>query len=164
MRITPAELAQLPFEEVYEWMRKTIYPYILYLVRNCEDAEDAMQDTALAAWIALQAGKLRDPASRMQYIRKAATYRCWNLIRGRSRMRQSQYRYSDSTPSPEPALNAKVDLSQMVCALRPRYRDALLMPETDKIMAEHMHTSVHAITIMRSRALQQMKNEAAWMV
>jgi DNA-directed RNA polymerase specialized sigma24 family protein len=145
-------------------MKQTIYPYILCLMRNHEDAEDTLQDTALAAWRAVRKDKLRNPRWLMQYIRNTATYRCWDLRRERAYMRQSEYRYSDVTPTPEPAFNAKIDLAQMTCALLPRYREALLMPETDKIMAEQMHTSVHAIAILRSRALQQMKNEAAWMV
>jgi DNA-directed RNA polymerase specialized sigma24 family protein len=159
------ELHELPFEELYEWMRQRIFPRIVKLTRNRADAEDVFHDMALTVWQAIENKTLRNPRALIGYIQKTALFSAWGIARQKRRIDYKSTSLPDSewqssqfgVRSHEDRIIAKELLERGLSKLNPRYRYALLTPKTDEEQAKELGTSLHAIRLLRWKAHKQMR-------
>ena len=87
--------------------RELVDPYLHELQVHCyrilgsaQDAEDALQETLLAAWRGL--GQFEERASVRTWLYKIATNRCLNALRDSSRRPAAAAGHQWSVPPPEP--------------------------------------------------------------
>src|ERR687888_253866 len=85
------------FRELVEPHRAELQLHCYRLLGSLQDAEDAVQDTLLAAWRGLKAFEGR--ASLRAWLYRIATNRCLNVLRDRSRRPQEVPSIADA---PEP--------------------------------------------------------------
>jgi DNA-directed RNA polymerase specialized sigma24 family protein len=161
----PEELHELPFEELYAWMRQRIFPRLVRLTRNRADAEDVFQDLSLTIWQALENKTLRNPKALIGYIQRVALFQAWGIARAKRRIDYKSTSLPDSewqsyqfgVRSHEDRIIAKQLLERGLKKLNPRYRYVLLTPKTDEEQAQELGTSLHAVRLLRWKANKQMR-------
>ncbi len=104
------------FRELTEPHRRELQAHCYRMLGSLQDAEDAVQDTLLAAWQGL--GGFEQRASLRTWLYRIATNRCLNTLRTASRRPAREWNIPDIEP-PEPTRLGKVPW------LEP-YPDALL--------------------------------------
>jgi len=105
------------FRELTDPYRRELQVHCYRMLGSFQDAEDALQDTLLAAWQGL-GGYLEERASLRTWMYKIATNRCLNALRSASRRQAKEWDVPNVEP-PEPTR-----LGEIVW-LQP-YPDALL--------------------------------------
>jgi RNA polymerase sigma-70 factor (ECF subfamily) len=86
------------FADLVEPLRRELHVHCYRMLGSVEDADDAVQETLLAAWRALPAFQAR--ASVRTWLYRIATNTCLNLIRGASRRPQPTEPLPSSAPPP----------------------------------------------------------------
>ena len=105
------------FGELTDPYRRELQVHCYRMLGSFQDAEDALQDTMLAAWQGL-GGYIEERASLRTWLYKIATNRCLNALRSASRRQAKEWNVPNVEP-PEPTR-----LGEIVW-LQP-YPDALL--------------------------------------
>src|SRR5688500_622657 len=106
MRVVPADLISRAragdgdaYRELYEAYRQELQLHCYRMLGSFQDAEDALQDTLLAAWRAL--GRFEGRASLRTWLYRIATNRCLNARRSASRRSAKEWDVPHVEP-PEP--------------------------------------------------------------
>ena len=71
------------FSKLYEYVYKDLYCFALYMLKNPQDAEDAVSDVVLAAYRSI--GKLRNEEAFRSWIFKILTNTCKKRLSAKSR-------------------------------------------------------------------------------
>jgi RNA polymerase sigma-70 factor, ECF subfamily len=140
------------FQALVERYQTPIYRVALRLLGNVGDAEDATQETFLAAWRALLGFRAESTVSTWLY--RIVTNRCLNTIRARPA--QQAQPYSDEMASfahsPEQAAEQAeqlVAVKRAILELTAEQRTALVLREVEGLsydqIAEVLETTVPAI-------------------
>jgi RNA polymerase sigma-70 factor (TIGR02960 family) len=133
------------FRELSEPHRRELHVHCYRMLGSVQDAEDALQDTLLAAWQGLGAFEAR--ASIRTWLYRIATNRCLNSLRSTSRRRAKEWSIPEVEP-PEPTR-----LGELVW-LEP-YPDALLDAAIDAPLGpEARYEQSEAISLAFVTALQ----------
>jgi RNA polymerase sigma-70 factor (TIGR02960 family) len=115
------------FRELIEPYRRELQAYCYRMLGSFQDAEDALQDTLLAAWQGL--GGFAGRASLRTWVYRIATNRCLNALRAASRRPAKEWDVPNVEP-PEPTrLGEVVWLEPMADALLEGAIDVPLGPE-----------------------------------
>jgi RNA polymerase sigma-70 factor (TIGR02960 family) len=88
------------FRELTEPYRRELQLHCYRILGSAQDAEDALQETLLAAWRGLDGFEER--ASVRTWLYKIATNHCLNALRAIGRRNAAATRYQWSAPPPEP--------------------------------------------------------------
>ena len=133
------------FRELAEPYRRELQVHCYRMLGSFQDAEDALQDTLLAAWHGL--GEFEGRASLRTWLYRIATNRCLNARRSASRRPAKQWDVPDYEP-PEPTR-----LGEVVW-LEP-YPDALLAGAIDVPLGpEARYEQTESISLAFVTALQ----------
>jgi RNA polymerase sigma-70 factor (TIGR02960 family) len=133
------------FRELTEAHRRELQVHCYRMLGSFQDAEDALQDTLLAAWQGL--GGFEARASIRTWLYRIATNRCLNVLRSASRRPAKEWDIPQVEP-PEPTR-----LGEVVW-LEP-YPDALLESGTNRpIGPEARYARTEAISLAFVTALQ----------
>ena len=133
------------FRELTEPHRRELRVHCYRMLGSFQDAEDALQDTLLAAWQGL--GRFEGRASIRTWLYRIATNRCLNALRSASRRPATEWANPDVEP-PEPT-----HLGEVVW-LEP-YPDALLEGAIDVPLGpEARYEQTEAISLAFVTALQ----------
>jgi RNA polymerase sigma-70 factor (ECF subfamily) len=133
------------FRELTEPHRRELHVHCYRMLGSFQDAEDALQDTLLAAWQGL--GGFEGRASMRTWLYRIATNRCLNALRSASRRPAQAWDNPDVEP-PEPTR-----LGEVVW-LEP-YPDALLQGAMDVPLGpEARYEQTEAISLAFVTALQ----------
>jgi RNA polymerase sigma-70 factor (TIGR02960 family) len=131
------------FRELTEPHRRELLVHCYRMLGSLQDAEDALQDTLLAAWQGLHGFEGR--ASLRTWLYRVATNRCLNMLRSMSRRRAKEWNIPGMVP-PEPTGVGEV-------AWLDPFPDTL-MPETMTPGPDAIYEQSEAISIAFVRALQ----------
>jgi RNA polymerase sigma-70 factor (TIGR02960 family) len=133
------------FRELTEPYRRELQVHCYRMLGSFQDAEDALQDTLLAAWQGLRAFEGR--ASIRTWLYRIATNRCLNVLRSANRRPAKEWAISEIEP-PEPTR-----LGEVVW-LEP-YPDALLEGAIDVPLGpEARYEQTEAISLAFVTAMQ----------
>jgi RNA polymerase sigma-70 factor (TIGR02960 family) len=88
------------FGELTDPYRRELQLHCYRILGSVQDAEDALQETLLAAWRGL--GQFEERASMRTWLYKIATNRCLNALRATGRRPAAAARDQWSAPPPEP--------------------------------------------------------------
>jgi RNA polymerase sigma factor (sigma-70 family) len=133
------------FRELTEPHRRELQVHCYRMLGSFQDAEDALQDTLLAAWQGL--GGFEARASIRTWLYRIATNRCLNVLRSASRRPAKEWNIPQVEP-PEPTR-----LGEVVW-LEP-YPDALLESGTNGPLGpEARYAQTEAISLAFVTALQ----------
>ncbi len=133
------------FRELTEPYRRELQVHCYRMLGSLQDAEDALQDTLLAAWQGL--GGFEGRASLRTWLYRIATNRCLNALRSASRRQAKEWDVPEVEP-PEPTR-----LGEVVW-LEP-YPDALLEGAIDVPLGpEARYEQTEAISLAFVTALQ----------
>lgn len=91
------------FRQLTEPHRRELLAHCYRMLASATDAEDAVQDTMLAAWQNL--GSFEERASLRTWLYRIATNRCLNALRSASRRPATQEPAMHSNPAEPPRLN-----------------------------------------------------------
>lgn len=135
------------------------YKLALVILRDPHDAEDAVQEAAVKAWLAV--GRLRQAASARPWFLRIVANQCRSMRRGRW---FSVLRLSDPPafgPDPGPAAVRSADLSRALSRLGRDDRAALFLHYHLDLPLEEvasvLHLSVPAARSRLYRALKRLK-------
>lgn len=135
------------FELVVEPHRRELQVHCYRMLGSLQDAEDALQETLLAAWRAF--GRFEGRASVRTWLYQIATNHCLNALRSKRRRPATEMPLSD-LPLPEPSRSSEVHWIQP-------YPDALLEGVADaEPRPETRIESREAISLAFVTALQQL--------
>ena len=105
--------------ELYEKYGATVYRRCVYLLRNDEDARDAMQDVFIK--VGKNLAEFRGEASPLTWMTRIATNHCLNLIRARKAAWHDQFKrfveHKAQENGPSQRLVDRTQFVQMVMAL-----------------------------------------------
>ena len=133
------------FRELTEPYRRELQVHCYRMLGSFQDAEDALQDTMVAAWQGL--GGFEGRASIRKWLYRIATNRCLNALRSASRRPAKEWDLPEVEP-PEPTR-----LGEVVW-LEP-FPDALLVGATDMPLGpEARYEQTEAISLAFVTALQ----------
>jgi RNA polymerase sigma-70 factor (TIGR02960 family) len=133
------------FRELAEPHRRELQVHCYRMLGSLQDAEDALQDTLLAAWQGL--GRFEGRASIRTWLYRIATNRCLNALRSANRRLAKEWDIPDVEP-PEPTRLGEV------LWLEP-YPDALLGGVIDAALGpEARYEQTEAISLAFVTALQ----------
>jgi RNA polymerase sigma-70 factor (TIGR02960 family) len=133
------------FQALIEPFRRELQVHCYRMLGSLQDAEDAVQDTLLAAWQGL--GRFEERASLRTWLYRIATNRCLNWLRAASRRPAKEWDVPNVEP-PEPT-----HLSEVVW-LEP-YPDALLEGAFDVPLGpEASYDQTESISLAFVAALQ----------
>ena len=71
------------FAEVYSYYAEDLFRFALYMLKNREDAEDAVQDAVLTAWKSLKS--LRDDSLFKAWLFKILSNRCKSVLSSKNK-------------------------------------------------------------------------------
>lgn len=100
------------FMELYQTVYKEMYRLAFYYLGNAEDAKDAVQDAALAAYENFR--KLRGEESFRPWIFRILTNCCYAVLRGRRAQVQP---LEDVDPGYEPSLSSDTEMAELLARL-----------------------------------------------
>jgi RNA polymerase sigma-70 factor (ECF subfamily) len=132
------------FRELTEPHRRELHVHCYRMLGSFQDAEDALQDTLLAAWHGLAAFK--EHASLRTWLYRVATNRCLDLLRAARRRPTTEIAMPDVTP-PQPTRLGEV------AWLEP-YPDALLDRGTRALGPDARYEQTEAMSLAFLTALQ----------
>ena len=133
------------FRELTEPHRRELHAHCYRMLGSLQDAEDAVQDTLLAAWQGL--GGFEERASLRTWLYKIATNRCLNALRTASRRPATEWNIPGIDP-PEPTRLGEV------AWLEP-YPDALLAGATSLLAGpEARYEQAESVSLAFVAALQ----------
>ncbi|MEW9554936.1 sigma-70 family RNA polymerase sigma factor [Nonomuraea sp. NPDC050783] len=133
------------FRELTQPYRRELQVHCYRMLGSFHDAEDALQDTLLAAWQGI--GRFEGRASVRTWLYRIATTRCLNALRSAGRRQAKEWNMPEIEP-PEPT-----GLGEIVW-LEP-YPDALLEGTTDRqLTPETRYEQSEAISLAFVTALQ----------
>ena len=140
------------FRELIEPYRRELQAYCYRMLGSFQDAEDALQDTLLAAWQGL--GGFVGRASIRTWVYRIATNRCLNALRAASRRPAKEWDVPNVEP-PEPTrLGAVVWLEPFPDALFKVAVDVPLAPEAHYQQTEAISLAfVTALQVLPPRQL-----------
>jgi RNA polymerase sigma-70 factor (ECF subfamily) len=120
--------AERLFQEHSGW----VYGYCLRLLRSPEEAEDALQTTYLNACRSLKQGTRPQVGS--AWLLRIAQNVCFGRLRssgrrGRAERIQDFTVLEETVPAPEGSPEALIGLTDALCSLPPRQREAILLRE-----------------------------------
>jgi len=140
------------FRELTEPYRRELQVYCYRMLGSLQDAEDALQDTLVAAWQGL--GGFEGRASIRTWLYRIATNRCLNARRSASRRPAKEWDVAEYEP-PEPTrLGEVVWLEPFPDALLEGVMDAPLGPEARYEQAEAISLAfVTALQVLPPRQL-----------
>jgi RNA polymerase sigma factor (sigma-70 family) len=152
------------FATIYERYHQELYRYCYWIVRNCDDAYDALQSTLLRSLSALQR-RQRDAPLR-PWLFRIAHNEAISLIRRRDTTGTPIEVSDRSAPSAEERASERAHLALLVSDLRElpeRQRSALLLRELSGLSHREiavaleisMHTVKHAIADGRRSLAEQ---------
>ncbi|MDE3132485.1 MAG: sigma-70 family RNA polymerase sigma factor [Acidobacteriota bacterium] len=134
------------FAELTDPLRRELHVHCYRILGSLQDAEDALQETLLAAWRGLDGYERR--ASLRTWLYRIATNRCLNALRATGRRAPMDVPFGD-LPIPEPTRETEI------VWLQP-YPDVLLeaLPDTapgpEAQFAEHESISLAFITVLQT--------------
>lgn len=166
------------FAELREIYARRVYRTLLTMTKNREDAEDALQDTFLRAYMALHTFEER--SSFYTWVTRIATNSALMILR-RRRIRAevsfdspseteegSGFEFKDSGPSPEHICvhrQGYACLRRSICNLQPRLRQVIEMKMTDKYsireIAQTLEISEAAVKSRLARARTRLASTPA---
>jgi RNA polymerase sigma-70 factor (ECF subfamily) len=136
------------FRELTEPYRRELHVHCYRMLGSLQDAEDALQDTLLAAWQGLEGFEGR--ASIRTWLYRIATNRCLNARRSASRRQAKEWSISEYEPPTPTRLGEVVWLEPFPDALL----DAPLDPETRYEQTESISVAfVTALQVLPPRQL-----------
>jgi RNA polymerase sigma-70 factor (TIGR02960 family) len=140
------------FRELTEPYRRELQVYCYRMLGSLQDAEDALQDTLLGAWLGLKGFEGR--ASIRTWLYRIATNRCLNARRSASRRPAKEWDIAEYEP-PEPTrLGEIVWLEPFPDALLEGVMDVPLGPEARYEQAESISLAfVTALQVLPPRQL-----------
>jgi RNA polymerase sigma-70 factor (TIGR02960 family) len=140
------------FRELVEPYRRELQVHCYRMLGSFQDAEDALQDTLLAAWRGL--GGFQGRASIRTWLYRIATTRCLNALRTIRRRPATAWPISEVQP-PEPTRLGEVTwLEPLPDALLPGAIDAPLGPEARYEQSEAISLAfVSALQVLPPRQL-----------
>lgn len=104
------------FMELYETVYRDLYRLAYYYLGNAEEAEDAVQDTALAAW--KHFGKLKREESFRAWIFRILVNTCRKAMRKKSRREYlADEREQRAEGMPDPNLAERLELMELLSKL-----------------------------------------------
>ncbi|HIT66178.1 MAG TPA: RNA polymerase sigma factor [Candidatus Merdisoma merdipullorum] len=104
------------FMELYETVYRDLYRLAYYYLGNAEEAEDAVQDTALAAWEHF--GKLKREESFRAWIFRILVNTCRKAMRKKSRREYlADEREQRAEGMPDPNLAERLELMELLSKL-----------------------------------------------
>lgn len=104
------------FMELYETVYRDLYRLAYYYLGNAEEAEDAVQDTALAAWEHF--GKLKREESFRAWIFQILVNTCRKAMRKKSRREYlADEREQRAEGMPDPNLAERLELMELLSKL-----------------------------------------------
>ena len=104
------------FMELYETVYRDLYRLAYYYLGNAEEAEDAVQDTALAAWEHF--GKLKREESFRAWIFRILVNTCRKAMRKKSRREYlADEREQRAEGMPDPNLTERLELMELLSKL-----------------------------------------------
>jgi RNA polymerase sigma-70 factor (ECF subfamily) len=120
--------AERLFQEHSGW----VYGYCLRLLRSPEEAEDALQTTYLNACRSLKQGTR--PQAGSAWLLRIAQNVCFGRLRatgrrGRVERVQDFTVLEETVPAPESSSEALIGLTDALCSIPPRQREAILLRE-----------------------------------
>ncbi len=114
------------FGELYAMYSRELYGFALYMLRSKEDAEDAVQDAAIAAFRNL--GSLKKPDSFKPWLFKILSNRCKTLLTGRKPdISSAEEGFLESLPDTSPGIYLPAELCQALEILGEEERRIVLM-------------------------------------
>lgn len=105
------------FMEQYQTVYKDMYRLAYYYMGNAEDAEDAVQETALAAYEHFH--RLKNKEAFRPWIFRILVNRCKKSLKKRNRW---GIRKEEPEPSYEPSLTSQAELSELLGRLEEEER------------------------------------------
>jgi RNA polymerase sigma-70 factor (TIGR02960 family) len=140
------------FRQLTEPHRRELHVHCYRMLGSFQDAEDALQDTLLAAWQGL--GEFAGRASLRTWLYRIATHRCLDARRAASRRPAAEWNVPGVQP-PEPTrLGEVVWLEPFPDALRPGAADIPLGPEARYEQSESISLAfVTALQLLPPRQL-----------
>ena len=104
------------FMELYETVYRDLYRLAYYYLGNAEEAEDAVQDTALAAWEHF--GKLKREEAFRAWIFRILVNTCRKAVRKKSRREYlADEREQRAEGMPDPNLAERLELMELLSKL-----------------------------------------------
>ncbi len=100
------------FMDLYQTVYKDLYRLAFYYLGNAQDAEDAVQEAALAAWENF--GGLKNRASFRPWIFKILVNRCRKAFR---RGRRAEQPVSEPEEAYEMELSSRVEMTELLSRL-----------------------------------------------
>lgn len=100
------------FMELYQTVYREMYRLAYYYLGNAADAEDAVQDAALAAYENF--GKLRNEEAFRPWIFRILTNCCKSHLR---RNQRKLHPLEDADPGYEPSLSEKTEVEELLAGL-----------------------------------------------
>jgi RNA polymerase sigma-70 factor (TIGR02960 family) len=140
------------FRELTEPYRRELQVHCYRMLGSFQDAEDALQDTLLAAWQGLEGFEGR--ASIRTWLYRIATNRCLNARRSASRRPAKEWDIAEYEPPQPTRLGEIVWLEPFPDALLEGVRDVPLGPEARYEQAESVSLAfVTALQVLPPRQL-----------
>ena len=150
------------FERLYRRHVHEVYRYVLAVLRNQADAEDATQATFLSAFRAFSAGE--EPRKPRNWLLKIAHNECRQRFRASAR-RPQEVEWDERTPAPAPdeSVPSAEDLRAALAHLSFNQRSALVMRElegrTYAEIAEILDLSSSAVETVLFRARRALREQ-----
>jgi RNA polymerase sigma-70 factor (TIGR02960 family) len=115
------------FQELVEPYRRELQVHCYRMLGSLQDAEDALQETLMAAWRGL--GGFEERSSIRTWLYRIATNRCLNALRSASRRPAKEWDIAEYQPPEPTGFNEVVWLEPLPGALLEGAMDAPLGPE-----------------------------------
>lgn len=113
------------FEHLVHRYHGEIHAYCTRMLRDAAAAEDLTQETFLRAYRAYHLGP--PVTNGRAWLYKIATHACLNELRGRARERAAHSRLASEAPVPPADPDEALVLRELVAALPPKQRAALVL-------------------------------------
>jgi RNA polymerase sigma-70 factor (TIGR02960 family) len=140
------------FQELIEPYRRELQVHCYRMLGSLQDAEDALQETLVAAWQGL--GGFEERSSIRTWLYRIATNRCLNARRAAGRRPAKEWNIAEYQPPEPTGLNEIVWLEPFPDALLEGVMDVPLGPEARYEQAESMSLAfVTALQVLPPRQL-----------
>jgi RNA polymerase sigma factor (sigma-70 family) len=160
--LTRAPARDLAFERLYRRHVHEVYRYVLAVLRNQADAEDATQQTFLSAFRAFTRGE--EPEKPRNWLLKIAHNECRQRFRASAR-RPREVEWDERTPAPAPdeTVPTADEIRNALAHLSFNQRSALVMRELEgrsyAEIGEILELSVSAVETVLFRARRALREQ-----